>query len=104
MGAAGSGGGETAAEPAGELGVGHRREGRCLLMAHLDEAHPVTPFADGLHDAVDAVAGQAVDGVHAESHECVDEYVCTVACHLASPAPNEPVSAAMQDMTIGSTP
>ena len=73
--AAGPGGREADAEPAGELGVAAGHEGGGLLVAHLDEADLVLALAQGLHDAVDAVAGQAEDDIDAPVVNRVDENV-----------------------------
>ena len=63
--AARAGGGQADAQPAGVLGVAAGHERRRLLVAHLDEADRVLALAQRLHDAVDAVAGQAEDDLHA---------------------------------------
>ena len=75
MRAAGAGGGEADAEAAGPLGIGRGHEGRRLLMAHLDEADAVLPRPERLHDAVDAVSGQAEDELDAPLDERLDEDV-----------------------------
>ena len=73
--AAGAGGRQADAQPPGELGVaaGHERGG--LLVPHLDEADLVLVRAQRLHDAVDAVAGQAEDSVDSPVDEALYEDV-----------------------------
>ena len=75
MEAAGPGRREADAEPAGELRIAARHEGGRLFVAHLDEADRVLALAQRLHDAVDAVAGQAEDGIHAPVLQHVDQNV-----------------------------
>src|SRR5581483_6381003 len=59
-----TGGGEADADFAGELGMRARHEGGELLVARLDELHLfIAP--ERTHDAVDAIAGIAVDALHA---------------------------------------
>jgi hypothetical protein len=76
---------EADAEPSGELRIAHRRQRRRLLVPHLHEADLVLPGAQRLHDAVDAVARQAEDGVDAPGDEGVDEQVCGGLGHDALP-------------------
>jgi hypothetical protein len=45
------------------MSTGH--EGRRFLVANLDEADPLADLPQALHEAVDAVARQAEDGVDA---------------------------------------
>ena len=59
----------------GELGVAARHERRRFFVPHLDEADLVLPRAQRLHDAVDAVAGQAEDDIDAPVEQGVDEHV-----------------------------
>ena len=81
MNAAGAGGGQADAEPAGVLGVGAGHEGRGLLVPHLDEADLVLARAQRLHDAVDAVAGKSEDHVDAPVQNGFDENVAAGVCH-----------------------
>jgi hypothetical protein len=64
MNAARTGSGEAAAKPAGIFGVGAGHKSRRLLMPHLDEADGIGTFPQGLHDAVDPIAG--------DSKNCID--------------------------------
>ncbi len=73
MDAARSRGREADAEASGVLGVAAGGEGSCLLVADLNEGDFLPTFSQRLEDAVDAVAGQAEDGVHAPSNEAVDQ-------------------------------
>ena len=77
----GPGGGQADAQLAGVLGVGAGHEGRRLLVPHLDEADLVLALAQRLHDAVDAVAGEAEDHLHAPVHDRFDENVAASVCH-----------------------
>nr|WP_202911390.1 hypothetical protein [Ornithinicoccus soli] len=62
-------GGEADAELAGERGVPDRRHRGDLLVSDMDVADLVLPLAQRVHQAVDAVPGQAEDGVHAPLDE-----------------------------------
>jgi len=73
--AAGPRGGKAHAEPAGELGVTARHEGGGLFVADLYEADLVLARAQRLHDAVDAVAGQAEHNIHAPIDKRFDQDV-----------------------------
>src|SRR5207248_7134311 len=75
-------GGETHAELAGELRVSHGRHRTDLFVAHVDVADPVVPSAERFHEAVDAVARKAEDGVHAPLAEPLDEQVRSGLGHL----------------------
>src|SRR5437764_578313 len=59
--AAGPGGGQAAAEPAGELRVTASGERRCFFVPHLDEAHPLLALPERLDNAVDAVPREPED-------------------------------------------
>ena len=58
-------GGHADADRAGELGVRARHERRQLFVPGLDEARLVPVLAQAREDAVDAVAGVAVDALDA---------------------------------------
>ena len=88
--AAGAGGGEADAEPAGVLGVAAGHERRRLLVPHLDEADLVLALAQRLHDAVDAVAGQAEDDVDAPVVQGVDQKSAAVFAMKRSLAGSSP--------------
>ena len=80
--AARAGGGEADAEAARELGVS--AGGKCggLFMAHLNELDAVLALAQGLHDGVDAIAGNAKDDVDAPGDEGVDQGFSTCGGHF----------------------
>jgi hypothetical protein len=61
------------AQPAGVLGVAAGREGRRLLVPHLDVLELVLVLAPGLEDAVDAIAGQAENRVHASFQQALHQ-------------------------------
>src|SRR5439155_9612606 len=63
------------AEPARVLRITTGHERRRLLVADLDEADLVPALAQRLHDAVDAVAGQAEDDLDAPVQQGLDEHV-----------------------------
>ena len=67
------------AEATRKLRISDRREGRGLFVAHLDETNFVLPLAQRFHEAVDAITGQAKDGVDAPLDQAVDEDVRAVA-------------------------
>ena len=73
MNRAGPRGGDADAEAARELGVAAGHEGRGLLVADLDEAHLVLPRPEGLHQPIDAVAGQPEDHVHFPVDQPIDD-------------------------------
>ena len=68
MNAAGSGSGQTDAELTGVFSVAAGHERRRLFVAHLDEANFVLALAQGFHDPVDAVAGQARKSLRRPNH------------------------------------
>jgi hypothetical protein len=72
---AGPGRGEADAEPARHARVADGRHGADLLVADVHVAEAVVPRPQRLHEAVDAVARQAEDGVNAPVHEPVHEQV-----------------------------
>ncbi len=83
-----AGGRQADADLAGELRVRTRHEGGHLLVAHLDELHPLLGARERAHDPVDAVARVAVDAPDAPVGEPLDEEVAHVhaACSRASRA------------------
>ncbi|EHK75787.1 phospholipase [Sinorhizobium meliloti CCNWSX0020] len=70
--------GEADAESAGEFGIGACHEGGRLLVAHGNEPDAILPPPERLHDAVDAVSGQAEDDVDLPFDKRVDEDVGSV--------------------------
>ena len=60
---------------AGEFRVRAGHERRKFFVAGLDEARLVAGLAQGGHDAVDAVAGIAVDAVDAPIGEALDDEI-----------------------------
>jgi len=58
-------GGEAHAQPSGEFGIAACHQRRRLLMAHLHEADAILALSERFHDAVDAIAGQAENGIDA---------------------------------------
>ena len=75
--AAGPGRGQADAEPARRLGVAAGHEGGGLLVVDQDEPDSVLVAPEGLHDPVDAVAGQAEDGVDPPVDEPLDQQFCS---------------------------
>src|SRR5712671_493054 len=75
---------QTDAEFAGVFRVAARHESRGLLVAHLDEANAILPRAERLHDAVNAVAGQAKDYLHSPIHQGLDQNIRSSLCHIIS--------------------
>ena len=73
--AARPGRGQADAQPAGVLGVAAGGERGGLLVPHLDEADLVLVRAQRLEDAVDAVAGEAEDRVHAPVDQPLDQQI-----------------------------
>lgn len=71
MNAAGAGGGDADANPAGEFGIRTRHERGGFFVADMDEADAVFVLAQGFEDAVDAVAGESEDGVNAPGDEAL---------------------------------
>src|SRR5690606_23510920 len=72
---------------AGPLGVGAGGERGGLLVPHLDEADPVLARAQRLHDAVDAVAGDAEDGIDVPVDQRLDQDVRGGGgCHPVAPS------------------
>ena len=67
----------------GELGVRARHERRHLLVARLDELGPlaVARAPERPHQAVDAVAGVAVDPIDAPSCKAIQEIVAHRLAH-----------------------
>ncbi len=63
------------AQPAAELRVRGCGERGRFLVANLDEADLLLVRAQGLHDPVDAVAGQAEHDVHAPLDQGLDQHV-----------------------------
>src|SRR5262249_43188533 len=57
----------------------------CLLVADLDEPDLVLILAQGLEDAVDPVAGQAEDGIHAPGQQLLDDHVARRLGHRSPP-------------------
>jgi hypothetical protein len=66
---AGAAGGKADTEPPGELGVAAGHERRALLVSHLHEADALPQFPQPLHEAIDAIAGQAEDHLNAPRHQ-----------------------------------
>src|SRR5205085_3538854 len=75
MDGAGAGGGETDAGLTGEFRVRAGHERGHFFVADLDEIDRVTGAIERADDAVDAVAGVAVDAAHAPLAEAGDEEV-----------------------------
>ena len=73
--AARAGGCDADAEATGKFGVAAGGEGRRLLVPYLDKADLVLALAEGFDDAVDAIAGNAEDGIDAPSQQGVDQNV-----------------------------
>lgn len=63
------------AEPPSELGATAGGEGGRRLVPHLDEADAVPRLARGLHDPVDAVAGQPEDHLHTPVNQPLDQHI-----------------------------
>src|ERR687898_29860 len=63
MDTAGTGGRQTDAELACVFGISASHECRRFFVTHLNKADLLLPFAQSLHDAVDAIAGQAENDV-----------------------------------------
>jgi hypothetical protein len=80
-------GGQADAELPRVLRVGARHEGGGLLVADLDEPDLLPPRAERLHDAVDAVAGQAENHFDAPVTEGLDQYVGRGVGHQAASFP-----------------
>jgi len=92
---------EADTQPAREFGVAARHQRRRFLVANLDEAHLVAALAQRLHDAVDAVAGEAEDDLDAPVLNRFDQDVGCCQCHVTfSPAPNR--SSALSAMPLRS--
>src|SRR5581483_12482002 len=53
--------------------AGHERRG--LFVAHVNEPYFLLIFAQGFENAVDPIAGQAKNGVHAPSNKPLNQYV-----------------------------
>ena len=64
------------------LGVGGRHERGRLFVMDQHELDPVLMTAEAFHDAVDAVARKAEDGVHAPVSEPLDQSLGCDLCHL----------------------
>src|SRR5207245_4173353 len=77
-------GGEADADLAGELGLRARHEGRELLVARLDEFHLVVA-PERAHDAVDAIAGVAVDTLNAPLREALEQEIANRLGHVLPP-------------------
>src|SRR5437870_1521102 len=75
MNAAGTGSSQTNAQLAGELGISAGAESGGFFVAHLNEANFFLVSAQGFHDAVDAVAGQAKDNFYAPVNQGFDQYI-----------------------------
>ena len=75
MQSAGAGRGQADAEAPGCLGVAAGHEGGRLLVVDEDETDPGMVAAQGLHDPVDAIAGQPEDHVDIPVHQCLDQNV-----------------------------
>jgi hypothetical protein len=71
--AARAGGGQADPDLAGRLGVAAGHERGRLLVVNEHEPHLVLVAAQPLHDPVDAVAGQAEDGVHSPVGQSFDQ-------------------------------
>jgi hypothetical protein len=54
-------------------------------VAHLYEAHRGLPRAQGFHDAVDTVARQAEDRIHAPINDAFDQYIRSRPSHSYTP-------------------
>ena len=66
---------QTNAETPRVFGITDGGKGRCFLVAYLNELDLVLVRAQGLEDAVDAVAGKAEDGVRAPVYKAFYERV-----------------------------
>jgi hypothetical protein len=66
---------QTDAEPAGELRIAARHEGRRLLVAHLHEPNAILALPQRLHDPVDAVTRQPEDDADVPVGERIDEQI-----------------------------
>jgi hypothetical protein len=74
--AAGAGGSQTDAESSGQLGVGAGHERGRFLMADLHETDGVLAHAKRLHDAVDAIAGQAEHHIDTPIDQGFHQSIC----------------------------
>ena len=72
---AGPAGGNADAEPTRELGVAAGHERRALLVSHLHEADAFAQLPQPLHEAIDAVAGQAEDHINPPGHQPIKKDV-----------------------------
>src|SRR6185437_11799712 len=76
---------EADAEAAGELGVAASRQGSGLLVPRMDVADAILRLAQRLDEAVDAVAGQAEDRIHAPIEQVRYYNVGNGLCHGCTP-------------------
>ena len=100
---AGTGGRQTDAQATGEFGVAAGHEGGRLLVPHLHEADAVLAIAQGFHDAVDTVAGQAEDRVDTPIMDGVDQHVGSSLCHAPHPARGMPARQGVTPAGVGSS-
>src|SRR5262249_7402814 len=71
-------------EPAGEVRVAAGRKGRDLLMADVEPLDAAVA-AQGIGEAIEAVADDAIDALHAGGGESLDHLVRTGRCNFAPP-------------------
>lgn len=69
------GGGEADPEPSSELGKSAGGHGGRFLMTHVDIADLVAMRAERLHEAVNAIAGQAEDGADAPIEQALNNCI-----------------------------
>ncbi len=87
MGGAGAAGREADAQLAGEFGMARRHKRRHLFMAHLNKFDARALFIgalDGPQDAVNAVAGVAVNAGYAPRFQALHEKIAGLHCHRLS--------------------
>jgi hypothetical protein len=65
---------------AGQMRFRARRERPCLLITHADPLD-ILAGANRIRDAIERVAGDAVNSLNARSHENVDQQVSHSLCH-----------------------
>ena len=75
MDAARTRGREATPDFAGPFGVGAGHEGGALLMADLDKADTILAGPQRFHDAIDTVARQAEDEIHAPGDKFLDQEI-----------------------------
>src|ERR1700759_2700352 len=72
---AGTGGGDTHANPPRELRVSARHKRGALFVAHMDEPDPVLLLSQSFKHTVDAVARQSENGVDPPGEEPFHKYI-----------------------------